>query len=99
MSIDYALDNNNPREAQAREVIDVWVSQGYSLRHIIIDALISYQRGESHNSELEEILEKITRLLETTNEGGESDKVVQRTFPEDFVRSISKSVKSSIRVK
>jgi hypothetical protein len=37
---------NNPREAQAREVIDAWVTQGYSLRHIIVCALISYLIGD-----------------------------------------------------
>ena len=37
----FRLDENNPREAQAREVIDAWVSKGYSLRHILTEALNS----------------------------------------------------------
>ena len=94
----FRLDENNPREAQAREVIDAWVSKGYSLRHIIIEALIFYHNQDSQNSELEDILEKITHLLATTNEGGKPVKVIQETLPETFVGAISKSVKSGIRI-
>jgi hypothetical protein len=39
----FRLSGDNPREAQAWEVIDAWVSQEHSLRHIITDALIGYQ--------------------------------------------------------
>ena len=39
----FRLDENNPREAQAREVIEAWVEEGYSLRNMIVEALISYQ--------------------------------------------------------
>ena len=94
----FRLDENNPREAQAKKVIDAWVSKGYSLRHIIIEALIFYHNQDSQNSELEEILEKIAHLLGTTTEGGESVKVIQETLPETFVGAISKSVKTGIRM-
>ena len=70
-------------------MIDVWVSKGNSLRHIIIKALIFYHNQDSQNSELEEILAKITHLLGTMNEGGKSVKVVQETLPEIFVGGIS----------
>lgn len=36
------LSDENLREAHAREVIDVWISKGYSLRHTITEALIRY---------------------------------------------------------
>jgi len=94
----FRLDENNPREAQAREVIDAWVEKGYSLRHIIIEALIIYHNQDSQNSELEEILERITHLLGIMTEGRESIKVLRETLPETFVGAISKSVKSGIRI-
>ena len=36
----FRLDDDNPREAQARGVIKAWMGEGYSLRHIITDALL-----------------------------------------------------------
>ena len=94
----FRLDENNPREAQAKEVIDAWASKGYSLRHIIIDALIFYHNQDSQNNELEDILKKITQLLGAMTEGGKSVKVVQETLPETFVGALSKSVKGGIRI-
>jgi hypothetical protein len=76
-----------------KQVIEAWVSKGYSLRHIIIEALIFYHNQDSQNSELEYILEKITHLLGTMTEGGGEINVVQGTLPEAFIGSISKSVK------
>jgi hypothetical protein len=40
----FRLDENNPREAQAMEVIDTWASRGYSLRYVLVEALIDLQR-------------------------------------------------------
>ena len=58
----FRLDENNPREAQAKEVIDAWVSMGFSLRQIIIDTLISYQCEDSATRNFEEVLDKINRF-------------------------------------
>lgn len=41
----FGLDENNPREAQVREVIEAWVSQGYSIRPVV-EALIQLERGD-----------------------------------------------------
>jgi len=46
-------DSNNLREAQAREVIDAWVTRGYSLRYIVVEALVSYRSEDGLNNELE----------------------------------------------
>jgi hypothetical protein len=94
----FRLDENNPREAQAREVIEAWVEEGYSLRRVIVDALTSSHRSDHKTNENEEILEKIALLIENMNTAGESVKDVQSTLPDTFVGSISSSVKSGIRV-
>lgn len=38
----FKLNDDNPREAQAREIIEAWVEERYSLRHIITEALLIY---------------------------------------------------------
>ena len=94
----FRLDDNNPREAQARDVIDAWVSDGYSLRQKLVEILIGSYTNECQDSVLKDVLEKITHLLGSTNEGDETVKVVQDTLPEAFVGAISMSVKSGIRM-
>ena len=59
----FRLDENNPREAQAREVIDAWVTQGYSLRHQIVDVLISFQDKMSQQKSYDELLKQIESLI------------------------------------
>jgi hypothetical protein len=38
----FRLSENNPREIQAREVMEALISQGYPLRYILTEALIWY---------------------------------------------------------
>ncbi len=54
--ISFRLDKANPREAQALNILDTWIGQGYSLRFIFTKALldidqpgsgIRYERGRS----------------------------------------------------
>jgi|APSaa5957512576_1039674.scaffolds.fasta_scaffold59302_2 hypothetical protein len=85
-------------EAQAKEVIEAWVSGGYSLRYMLVEVLISSHNNDYKPNELKELLEKISHLLSTVNEGNKSVKVLQGTLPETFVGSISKSMKSGIRM-
>ena len=42
----FRLCDENPREAQAREVIEAWVEEGYLFRYIIVESLISYKKNE-----------------------------------------------------
>jgi len=94
----FRLDENNPREAQAGELIEAWVEEGYSLRRVIVDALTSSHRSDHKTNENEEILEKIAFLLENMNSSRGSVKDVQATLTDTFVGSISKSVKSGIKM-
>ena len=43
----FRLESKNPREAQAREVIDAWAKQGYGLRHIMMEALLLLGKYET----------------------------------------------------
>jgi len=93
-------DENNPREAQAREVIDAWVEQGYSLRHQLVDVVIAFQNKEFQSEQYAELFEKIERLILVSKED-ENKEVVEAsngTLTETFIGSISKSVKNGIKI-
>jgi hypothetical protein len=53
----FRLDSENPREALAMDVINTWVSQGYSLRQILTDALINYQDKGNDEREWNRVFE------------------------------------------
>jgi hypothetical protein len=96
----FRLDDNNPREAQAREVINAWVSKGYSQRHIFVEALIGLYVGEEKRSELENTLARFTTLLDNLD----TSKFIPKkhlgneiSLSNDFLDSIAKSVKPGER--
>jgi hypothetical protein len=94
----FRLNENNPRETQAKEMIETWIGEGYSLRRVIVDALLSSHLVNQKNNESEELLEKIVCLLENIDSSGGSVKNIQSTLTNTFVGSISKSMKSGIRM-
>jgi len=96
----FRLDENNPREVQAREVIEAWLTQGYSLRHQLVDVLIAFQNKEFQNNQYAELFEKIERLflVSKENEDKEVLEILEGTLTETFIGSISKSVKGGIRM-
>jgi vacuolar-type H+-ATPase subunit D/Vma8 len=91
----FRLDENNPREAQAREVIEAWVSKGYSIRSTLTEALIRFDEKHSPK-EMDSILEQLQDMV---------NQLMQRTLPEsceseeaislqvDFLESVKKSIK------
>lgn len=96
----FRLDDKNPREDQAREVINAWISKGYSQRHIIVEALIGFYSGEEKRFEMEETLVRFTTLLDNLD----IRKFIPKTIPSnkpslsnDFLDSVAKSVKPGER--
>lgn len=61
----FRLSDENPREAQAREVIEAWVEEGYSLRYVIVEALISFSDKDIEQSGLNEIMGQLQGLFLT----------------------------------
>ena len=61
----FRLNDDNPREAQAREVIEAWVEEGYSLRHVIVEALLTFKDKDFRQSELDEVVEQLKELILT----------------------------------
>ena len=94
----FRLDENNPREAQAREVIEAWVTQGYSLRHQFVDLLISFQDKNFQNNEYAKLLEKIESLISNSKVKEDVFEVTKGTLTETFIVSLSESVKCGVKL-
>lgn len=57
----FLLNNENPRPAQAGEVIEVRVAEGYSLRHVVVEALLAYMKAEE--SKLSSVVEQLQDII------------------------------------
>jgi len=90
----FRLDENNPREAQAREVIEAWVSKGYSLRYVITEALLLVDNAEGNENGLPSIIEQLKELLSVLEENRPVNKTFSSDLPKSFVDSIKTSIKS-----
>jgi hypothetical protein len=53
----FRLDADNPREAKAKGVIDTWLEKGYSLRYLVVEALISHKKVEMDYNELSSVVD------------------------------------------
>jgi hypothetical protein len=97
----FRLDFNNPREAQAREVINAWVLKGYSLRQVVIKALLNTSNENDSSKDLEQLIEKLGILLERVDYSGitlKSGKKMDSVLPPAFLESISKTLKPGEKI-
>lgn len=58
----FRLREDNPREVQAKEVVEAWISQGYSLRYILTEALIQYGNKGEYNEAIGDLVEELRQL-------------------------------------
>jgi hypothetical protein len=59
----FRVNDDNPREAQAKGGIQAWVGEGYSLPHVIVEALISFKKEEIGQGELVSVVEQMQDLI------------------------------------
>ena len=59
----FRLSDDNPREAQAREVIEAWVGKGFSLRHIITKVLLISIEKKFGDEKIYPLLKQIERMI------------------------------------
>jgi hypothetical protein len=102
----FRLSRGNPRENQAYEILTTRQAQEFSLRAILVDALISAendrQTGPS-TTDLDQTLKQIQKLLMNMQDRQAGPK--NETPPEEenppvsdiFILSIKKGVKNGIR--
>lgn len=97
----FRIDENNPREAQARQVIEDWASKGYTLRHVMIEALLTYADKEARQDDLSSALEQIITMLkglsvETGLRNDQQNEEMRLTKP--FMDAISKATRPGLRL-
>jgi acetolactate synthase regulatory subunit len=67
--ISFRFDKSNPREKQALERLNFWISRGYSIRFILTQALlgtddIGMETAKQSKHELDVVVNQINRLFE-----------------------------------
>lgn len=93
----FRLDEHNPREAQAKGVIHAWVDEGYSLRHVIVEALLSFSNKDAGQSELNEVVEQLQDLI-LTLERPHVSKSIDTLLFNSFLDAVKQSAKSGIEI-
>ncbi|MBI9045525.1 MAG: hypothetical protein JEZ06_13630 [Anaerolineaceae bacterium] len=63
----FRLNENNPREAQAREVIEPWRKEGHSIRYMLPLVLLKAQANGRIDTEMDYFLEKIREIVNGNN--------------------------------
>ena len=107
--ISFRLNKNNPREARALNVIRDWFTEGYSIRHIITEALLRLDGTDSEQvsftaNELITSLHQINQLLEQLGNGDSTRAINQGERQEStgltatFIASVKKSAKQGIKI-
>ncbi len=97
----FRLNNDNPREVQAKEVIEAWVGEGYSLRYVIVDALLSYKKAEAGHGELNSVVEQLQDLISTLDKQSGDEKRAnfdQTVLPQPFTDAVKNSARSGLGV-
>lgn len=96
----FRLSENNPREIQAKEVIETWISQGHPLRHILTEALIRLGNNGDSLDGMEKLLDRLVAVLEGLENGdmhiiSEGEKA-NSILPNSFIESVRKSAKQGL---
>jgi hypothetical protein len=99
----FRLSDQNPREAQAREVIDAWVRQGYSLRHILTEALLLLYRQENstQTGDFSEMIDRLSRLVDKLEGRIDIIQPVQlenAELSESFLSATKAAIKPGMRI-
>jgi len=93
----FRLDDDNPREAQAREVMEAWADEGYSLRHVVVDALIYFKKSGLEQDYLNLIMEQLKNLsLSMKNKPATRD-TPNATLSNSFLGAVKNSAKNGLR--
>jgi hypothetical protein len=94
------LDENNPREAQAIEVIDVWASRGYSLRYLLVEAFLAIAEDKAQKDEVSSSLEEIIKMLQDLQVGSDHPRDEQgqdKRLSDEFLKAVAKTSRPGLR--
>ncbi len=96
----FRLSDDNPREAQAREVIEAWVEEGFSLRYVITEGLLRLLKSEVNQIDIEQVIDQIKSIAWEWRDNPKVDEKAQKerfVLSDTFVRGVKKSVQSGTR--
>jgi len=93
----FRLDEHNPREAQAKGVIHARVEEGYSLRYVIVEALLSFDNKDNGHSELNEVVEQLQDLILTLDRPTVSTSS-NALLTNSFLDAVKQSAKGGVKV-
>ena len=96
----FRLNLNNPREAQAIATINELDRKGYSLRQIVVNALLqSEENPERVMQDMEFVLEQLSEMMNQIKDvqNTPNDNISQ--LSEGFLKSIKTSAKSGVILK
>ena len=104
--ISFRLNPDNSREAEALNILDDWLSQGFSTRHTLTEALLMLDSGKSQppdNETLNDLSHQIQELLARVHTGSTQKIRIDGTsskqeLSDGFVSSILRAVKPGIKV-
>jgi len=108
--ISFRLDKSNPREARAREVLRAWYTQGYSVRHVLTEALLvleeSQQQDEEATFALDEVnrtLHQVIQMLERMQNGRyvavkDDDQQPRAALTDTFVASVKSAARPGLKL-
>lgn len=92
----FRLSENNPREEQAKKVIDIWSKKGYSIRYIITEALIVLDKNQNTKNGVSDTAENLTKLIKMM-EGIFENKLQTKTPSFDLNPNFMTSIKSGCK--
>jgi hypothetical protein len=104
--ISFRLNPENPREAKALTILDDWLSQGFSSRHTITEALLTLDTRKPQTPDkeiLNNLAHKIEELLERV-ETVSSHKIMkeyissEKELSDGFVTSVLRGAKPGLKM-
>ena len=104
--ISFRLNPDNPRDAKALDVLQEWISQGFSTRHTITEALLQLDSANSNladSSVLNDLSQQIKELLDNigsdvTLNKPKNESPSQEKLSEGFVTSLLKAAKPGLKM-
>ncbi|MBN1122050.1 MAG: hypothetical protein JXJ17_13300 [Anaerolineae bacterium] len=109
--ISFRLDRNNPREGQAMAVLRKGQEAGYSLRHILTEALLALEASAEDEQQVLAALAEVSRRMEQIRDALESlkqvnmvpvqmhdDHPIQAALAESFLFSVKNAAKPGVRI-
>lgn len=103
--ISFRLNPDNQREAEALTILDNWLSQGFSTRHTLTEALLSLSFDNNELSQKQDLTNLVIKMEALLNnlEAGISQSGYQKRSPkgdlsDKFKTSLIQSVRPGLKI-